>query len=77
LGSRSTTGFDLFGGADVRRPLRGRDYRDLDVGIVAIGANDPVAYPEDSPESLAEEARKAGYAFPYLFDETQEVAKTY
>jgi peroxiredoxin len=55
----------------------GRDYRDRDVGIVAISANDPAAYPEDAPESLAEEAREAGYAFPYLFDESQEVAKAY
>jgi peroxiredoxin len=55
----------------------GRDYRGRDVGIVAISANDPAAYPEDAPESLAEEAREAGYAFPYLFDETQEVAKAY
>jgi peroxiredoxin len=55
----------------------GRDYRDRDVGIVAISANDPAAYPEDAPESLAEEAREAGYTFPYLFDETQEVAKAY
>lgn len=55
----------------------GRDHRDRDVGIVAIGANDPEAYPEDAPESLAEEAREAGYTFPYLFDETQEVAKAY
>jgi peroxiredoxin len=63
----------------VRRGLAGlgRDYRDRDVGIVAISANDPAAYPEDAPESLAEEAREAGYAFPYLFDETQEVAKAY
>jgi peroxiredoxin len=55
----------------------GRDYLDRDVGIVAISANDPAAYPEDAPESLAEEAREAGYTFPYLFDETQEVAKAY
>jgi peroxiredoxin len=55
----------------------GRDYGGGDVGIVAISANDPVAYPEDSPESLAEEAREAGYTFPYLFDESQEVAKAY
>jgi peroxiredoxin len=63
----------------VRRGLAdlGRDYRDRNVGIVAISANDPAAYPEDAPESLAEEARQAGYAFPYLFDETQEVAKAY
>jgi peroxiredoxin len=55
----------------------GRDYRDRDVGIVAISANDPEAYPEDAPDSLAGEAREAGYTFPYLFDETQEVAKAY
>ena len=55
----------------------GRDYEDQDVAIVAISANDPSAYPEDAPESLAEEAREAGYTFPYLFDETQEVARAY
>jgi peroxiredoxin len=55
----------------------GRDYRDREVGIVAISANDPVAYPEDAPESLAEEAQEAGYTFPYLFDESQEVAKVF
>jgi peroxiredoxin len=55
----------------------GRDYADRDVGIVAIGSNDPVAYPEDAPEGLAAEAREAGYTFPYLFDETQDVAKAY
>jgi peroxiredoxin len=55
----------------------GRDYEGGDVGIVAISANDPAAYPEDAPESLAAEAREAGYRFPYLFDETQDVAKAY
>lgn len=54
-----------------------RDYADADLGIVAISANDPDAYPEDAPESLAEQARLAGFTFPYLFDETQEVAKAY
>jgi peroxiredoxin len=54
-----------------------RDYADSDLGIVAISANDPAAYPEDAPESLAEQARLAGFSFPYLFDETQEVAKAY
>jgi len=53
------------------------DHADADLGIVAISANDPDAYPEDAPESLAEEAREAGYRFPYLFDGTQEVAKAY
>lgn len=55
----------------------GRDFADSQLGIVAISANDPAAYPEDTPEGLAQEAREAGYAFPYLFDETQEVAKAY
>lgn len=55
----------------------GRDYATADLGIVAISANDPDEYPEDAPASLAEEAREAGYSFPYLFDETQEVAKAY
>ena len=55
----------------------GRDFADSDLAIVAISSNDPSAYPEDAPEGLAEDARDAGYAFPYLFDETQEVAKAY
>jgi peroxiredoxin len=55
----------------------GRDFADSELAIVAISSNDPADYPEDAPEGLAEEAREAGYAFPYLFDETQEVAKAY
>ncbi len=55
----------------------GRDHADTGLGIVAISANDPATYPEDAPESLAAEAVEAGYTFPYLFDETQEVAKAY
>jgi peroxiredoxin len=55
----------------------GREHASSGLGIVAIGANDPATYPEDSPESLAAEAVEAGYVFPYLFDETQEVAKAY
>jgi peroxiredoxin len=47
------------------------------LGIVAISANDPAAHPEDAPEGLAAEVVEAGYTFPYLFDETQEVAKAY
>lgn len=53
------------------------DYASADLEIVAISANDPEAYPADAPESLADEAREAGYPFPYLFDETQEVAKAF
>jgi peroxiredoxin len=55
----------------------GRDFAESDLGVVAISSNDVEDYPEDRPESLAEEAREAGYVFPYLFDESQEVAKAY
>ena len=55
----------------------GRDFEHSELGIVAISSNDVDEYPDDRPESLAEEAREAGYVFPYLFDETQEVAKAY
>ncbi len=55
----------------------GEDYADEGIAIVAISANDPVAYPDDAPERLAAEAKRAGYRFPYLFDETQQVARAY
>jgi peroxiredoxin len=55
----------------------GHDYAESGLAIVGISPNDPNEYPEDAPESLAQDAREAGYTFPYLFDETQEVAKAY
>lgn len=55
----------------------GRDYQAKGVAIVAISSNDAVAYPDDSPAKMVEEARLRGYTFPYLFDETQQVAKAY
>ena len=55
----------------------GRDYQDKGVGIVAISSNDAASYPDDAPSSLAEQAREQGFTFPYLYDETQEVAKAY
>ncbi len=55
----------------------GRDYQAKGLAIVAVSANDAAAYPDDAPEKMAEEARAAGYPFPYLYDETQEVAKAY
>lgn len=55
----------------------GRDYQPRGVAVVGISANDAQNYPEDSPARMAEEAREAGYTFPYLFDETQQVAKAY
>jgi peroxiredoxin len=54
-----------------------REHDESGLGIVAISANDPIAYQEDAPEGLAAEVVEAGYTFPYLFDETQEVAKAY
>ena len=54
-----------------------REHLDSDLGIVAICANDPEAYPEDAPEGLAADAVDAGYTFPYLFDDTQGVARAY
>lgn len=54
-----------------------RDYIPRGVGIVGINSNDVERYPDDSPAKMAEEVKKAGYIFPYLFDETQEVAKAY
>src|SRR5690606_9501938 len=47
------------------------------LGIVAISSNDIENYPQDRPERMKEEAAAQGYTFPYLFDETQEVAQAY
>jgi peroxiredoxin len=54
-----------------------RDYRDRGLAIVAIMSNDVDNYPADSPATMAEEVKSTGYIFPYLYDETQEVAKAY
>jgi thiol-disulfide isomerase/thioredoxin len=55
----------------------GREYQERGLGIVAINSNDAAAYPDDSPAKMAEEARTAGYVFPYLVDASQQVAKDY
>jgi peroxiredoxin len=55
----------------------GNDYAGADAAIVAISSNDAEAYPDDSPEQLGAVARELGYAFPVLYDETQEVARAY
>ena len=55
----------------------GRDCAAQGVGVVAIASNDVAQYPEDGPAGMKAEKEGAGYAFPYLFDETQEVAKAY
>jgi peroxiredoxin len=47
------------------------------LGVVGISSNDVANYPDDSPEKMKEEAADAGYQFPYLYDESQDVAKAY
>jgi peroxiredoxin len=53
------------------------DLQALGVGVVAISANDPAEYPEDSFENMQRVAREFKFPFPYLFDESQEVARSY
>jgi len=55
----------------------GRDYPARGVSIYAINSNDVDKHPGDSPDNMKIEARKWGYSFPYLLDESQEVAKAY
>jgi peroxiredoxin len=55
----------------------GKDYLGKGAAIVAIQPNDVAGYPDDSPEKMKAEAKARGYTFPYLYDETQAVAKAY
>ena len=55
----------------------GREYRAEGVAVVGISSNDAVAYPADGPVMMAKEKAEFGYTFPYLYDETQDVAKAY
>ena len=54
-----------------------REYQARGLGVVAIMSNDVANYPDDRPEKMREEATAWGYTFPYLYDETQAVAKAY
>jgi peroxiredoxin len=54
-----------------------KEYQAKGVAVVAINANDEGAYPEDGPAGMAREAKSAGYTFPYLRDESQQVAKAF
>ncbi len=54
-----------------------RQYAERGLALVAINANDVTTHPDDAPERMAEEIERAGYVFPYLFDESQGVAKAY
>jgi peroxiredoxin len=55
----------------------GRDYQAKGAGVVAISSNDVSTHPGDSPEKMGEEIKSRGYTFPYLYDESQAVAKAY
>jgi len=54
-----------------------RDYREKGLAVFAVNANDPDAYPDDAPDKMAADIERYGYVFPYLVDETQDVAKAY
>lgn len=54
-----------------------KDLQARGVGVVAISANDVANYPDDSPDKMREESLRAGYTFPYLYDESQSVALAY
>jgi len=54
-----------------------REYQKKGLAIVGINANDVASYPDDAPAKMAEEVAAAGYTFPYLFDDSQAVAKAY
>ncbi len=55
----------------------GNDYLPKGIGFVAISSNDVINYPADSPDKMKKFATSTGFPFPYLYDETQEVAKAY
>jgi len=57
--------------------LFGKEYAARGLAMVGINANDVANYPDDSPERMKDEVALRGYTFPYLFDETQEVARAY
>jgi len=54
-----------------------KEYRPKGLAMVGISSNDVAGFPDDSPQRMTEEAKQAGYTFPYLYDETQQVAKDY
>jgi len=54
-----------------------KEYQQKGVAVVGINSNDITGFPEDSPEMMTKKADEAGFTFPYLYDESQEVAKAY
>lgn len=54
-----------------------KEYQDKGIGFIAISSNDVENYPQDAPDLMKENAKEMGYTFPYLYDETQDVAQAY
>ena len=54
-----------------------KEYQKKGIEFIAISSNDVVNYPQDAPHLMKKMAQEANYTFPYLYDETQEVAKAY
>lgn len=52
-------------------------YAEKGISFIAISSNDAINYPQDSPEKMSLHAKKENYPFPYLYDETQDIAKAY
>jgi peroxiredoxin len=63
----------------VQKPLAAlvRDFQARGLGVVGISSNDVSSHPEDGPHDMARVAEEVGYTFPFLYDESQEVAKAY
>jgi peroxiredoxin len=63
----------------IRRELArlASEYQRKGVAVVGINSNDAANYPDDSPEMMVREKAEVGYTFPYLYDETQAVARAY
>ncbi|MEL4898202.1 thioredoxin family protein [Crocosphaera sp. Alani8] len=55
----------------------GKEYVDAGLGVVAISSNDIITHPNDAPDKMKDMAEKLGFNFPFCYDETQEIAKTY
>ena len=53
------------------------DYKNAGVQFVGISSNNAIKYPQDGPEKMTEHGKETGYTFPYLYDESQEIARKY
>lgn len=54
-----------------------QEFQQQGVDVVMISSNDPTSHPQDGPEKMTQHAKKSGFTFPYLFDASQSVAKSF